>query len=145
MIKFYKEFGPLGYLASYSNHGFELDGHYWPTVEHYYQAQKFTDSSIKERIRLASTPKEASKIGRDRSLPIRSDWDEIREKIMFIAVLEKFKSNADIRQKLLDTGNEEIVECTTKEWFWGCGPDGTGQNAFGKILCSVREKLRNNI
>ncbi len=145
MINFYKEHGPLGYLASYSNHGFELDGQYWPTTEHYYQAQKFSDPLIKEKIRMASTPKEASTIGRDRSLPIRSDWDEIRQEIMHKAVLAKFKTNKDILKKLLDTGNEEIVECTTKEWYWGCGPDGTGQNNYGKILCQVRSELKDYV
>jgi predicted NAD-dependent protein-ADP-ribosyltransferase YbiA (DUF1768 family) len=34
MIEFYKEFGDLGYLANYSNHGFSIDGVYYKTVEH---------------------------------------------------------------------------------------------------------------
>lgn len=142
MIKFYKQYGPLGYLASYSDHGFEYDGEYWPTTEHFYQAQKFLDPSLRQKIRNAPTPKEASIIGRDRNNPLRKDWDIIKKDIMYIAVLEKFKANPDIKQKLLDTGDEEIVEATTKEYYWGCGPDGTGENNYGKILCAVREKLK---
>ena len=40
-IYFYKQYGELGYLANYSSHGFYKDELYWPTAEHYYQAQKF--------------------------------------------------------------------------------------------------------
>ena len=39
-VDFYKEFGELGYLAIYSNHGFYEDGVFYKTVEHYYQAKK---------------------------------------------------------------------------------------------------------
>ena len=39
-VDFYKEHGPLGYLANYSNHGFTVDGVYYKTAEHYYQANK---------------------------------------------------------------------------------------------------------
>lgn len=30
-------------FGSYSDHGFELEDRYWSTVEHYYEAMKFTD------------------------------------------------------------------------------------------------------
>ena len=50
MIEFYKEFGELGYLANYSNHGFTKDGVFYKTVEHYYQSEKFDDPEIKNKI-----------------------------------------------------------------------------------------------
>ena len=56
-IRFYKEFGEYGYLATYSNYGFFKDGVFWKTSEHYYQAQKFMDSDTKIRIQNAKTPK----------------------------------------------------------------------------------------
>lgn len=144
-IFFYKEFGELGYLSSYSQHGFYANGLYWSTVEHYFQAQKFYDKEIQERIRLASTPKEASKIGRDRTLPLRSDWEQVKEKIMYDAVLFKFKAHIDIALKLINTGNECIIEETVKENFWGCGPYKDGKNAYGKILCLVRKELEKEV
>ena len=30
-----------GCFSNFSPHGFELDGYWWPTNEHYFQAQKF--------------------------------------------------------------------------------------------------------
>ena len=141
-IRFYKEFGEYGYLATYSNYGFFKDGVFWKTSEHYYQAQKFMDSDNKIRIQNAETPKIASIIGRDRKLNLRSDWEEVKQDVMFDAVYYKFKQNKDILQKLLDTGNATIVEATVKENYWGCGPNNDGQNNYGKILIKVREKLR---
>ena len=40
-IEFYSTRGPYGAFSNFSPHGFELDGHWWPTSEHYFQAQKF--------------------------------------------------------------------------------------------------------
>jgi len=62
---------------------------------------------------------------------------------MLEGVLEKFRQNKDILIKLLNTGNEEIVENTVEEYYWGCGKDKTGENNFGKILVKAREILRN--
>ena len=50
-------------LGSFSAHGFLLDGQQWPSVEHYYQAMKFTDASYQEKIRLATSPAMARKLG----------------------------------------------------------------------------------
>lgn len=144
-IYFYKQYGELGYLANYSDHGFELDNKYWPTVEHYYQAQKFDDEELKEKIRLAETPKMASAIGRDRNNKLRANWEEVKRDIMLVGVLAKFRSHQDILKKLIDTGDEDIVENTDIDYYWGCGTNKTGRNEFGKILVKAREILKKEI
>jgi len=58
------------------------------------------------------------------------------------AVLKKFLTHTDIREILLSTGNEILVEDSSCDYFWGCGADKTGQNHLGKILMSVREEIR---
>lgn len=141
-IYFYKQYGELGYLANYSSHGFEIDGKYWPTVEHYYQAQKFESEELQEKIRLAETPKIASTIGRDRNNKLKENWENIKRDIMLKGVLAKFRSNKDILQKLIDTGDEDIIENTDIDYYWGCGENKTGRNEFGKILVKAREILK---
>jgi ribA/ribD-fused uncharacterized protein len=42
----------------------------------------------------------------------------------------------------LSTGDEEIVEDSPIDSYWGCGADGKGQNNLGKILMEVRSRLR---
>lgn len=61
---------------------------------------------------------------------------------MYDAVLAKFLAHPYLAEKLLATGNEEIVEETVKENYWGCGPKKDGLNMYGKILCKVREYLK---
>lgn len=141
-IYFYSRTDEYGDFCNYSSHGFELDGKYWPTVEHYFQAQKFVGTENEETIRRARTPGDAKSLGRSRAIPIRSDWESIKDQIMFRAVLRKFETHNDIRDRLLQTENEELVESAPGDFYWGCGADGTGHNKLGKILMDVRTQLR---
>ena len=135
---------PYRCFSNFSQHGFDLDGVWWATSEHYFQAQKFvdTDRSWFDKIREVKTPKEAAKMGRDRKHPLRSDWEHVKEEIMQQGVLRNFETHADIREILLATGDELIVENSPIDYYWGCGKDGSGKNRLGKILMAVREILR---
>jgi N-glycosidase YbiA len=83
-----------------------------------------------------------ARMGRSRARPLRPDWNEAKDDIMRRAVLRKFETHAGIRDLLLATGDEELVEKTTSDYYWGCGTDGTGTNMLGKILMEVRDILR---
>ncbi|KOR37488.1 MULTISPECIES: NADAR family protein [Planktothricoides] len=144
-IYFYKVENPYGYLSNFSLHGIYLDSAEWLTVEHYYQAQKFVGSpneSVIPLIAAAPTPEAAAALGRDRTLILRSDWEQVKRPIMRSAVLQKFLSHRDIQQQLLDTGDETLIEDSPKDYYWGCGADHTGHNYLGKILMAVREEIR---
>ena len=141
-IYFYTTKGPYGAFSNFSRHGVKLDGKWWKTSEHYFQAQKFLDEAYRERIRIARDPKTAAKLGRSRAYPLRSDWEEIKDGVMRRAVLQKFRTHPEIRKLLLSTGDEEIVENAPGDYYWGCGADGSGKNMLGKILQEVRETLR---
>jgi hypothetical protein len=72
-IYFYGTRDKYGCFSNFSPHGFELDGVYWPTSEHYFQAQKFAGTPHADQIRQVKTPKDAARLGRDRTeamLPI---------------------------------------------------------------------------
>jgi len=133
---------PYGCFSNFSAHPFELDGKLWPTSEHYFQAQKFAGTSSEEEIRRAQGPMRAATMGRNRHRPLRPDWDAVKDDIMRRAVRRKFETHSDIRTILLATGDEEIVENAPRDYYWGCGADGTGNNVLGKILMDVREELR---
>jgi ribA/ribD-fused uncharacterized protein len=141
-IYFYSTREEYGCFSNFSPHGFELDNLYWYTSEHYFQAQKFVGTFHVEQIRLVKSPKDVARMGRERSRPLRPDWEQVKDDIMRKAVLRKFENHADIRQILLSTDNEEIVENSPIDYYWGCGADGSGQNRLGTILMEVREKLR---
>jgi ribA/ribD-fused uncharacterized protein len=133
---------PYGCFSNFSAHGFDLDGAWWPTSEHYFQAQKFAGTPHVETVRLAPTPMAAANVGRDRSLPLRADWDQVKDDVMRRAVLQKFAAHPDIRAILLGTGDETLVEKTTSDYYWGIGTQGGGKNMLGQILMEVRETLR---
>ncbi len=99
-IYFYSIREEYGCFSNFSPHGFELDGLYWSTSEHYFQAQKFVGTSHVEQIRLVKTPKDAAKMGRERTRPLRQDWEQVKDDIMRQAVLCKFKTHTDIRDIL---------------------------------------------
>ena len=143
-IYFYKTNDKYGCFSNFSKHGFEIEGKYWMTSEHFFQAQKFVGTEFEEQIRLSTSPMEAANMGRDRSIPLRRDWEEVKDDIMRRAVFEKFKNNIEAKKTLFSTVNEEIIEKTTSDFYWGCGEDGTGINMLGKILMETREILRKN-
>src|SRR5262245_34951708 len=130
---------PFGCLSNFAPYGFELNGLWWPTSEHYFQAQKFPDAAYAERIRLTKSPTIAARLGRSRKEPVRNDWTEVKDSIMRQGVLCKFRSNPDIREVLLSTGDAILIENAPRDYYWGCGSDGTGLNMLGQILIEIRE------
>src|SRR4051812_5945804 len=138
MITFYSTQGEYGCFSNFSRHGFELDGAYWPTSEHYFQAAKFVGTPHVEEIRKAKTAKQAAGMGRERTRPLRPDWEQVKDDVMRRAVRQKFEIHADIRAILIATGDAPIVENAPGDYYWGCGKDGTGKNMLGLILIETR-------
>jgi ribA/ribD-fused uncharacterized protein len=89
-IYFYSRTDQYGEFSNFDGHGIEMDGLWWRTVEHYYQAQKFNSANYRERIRKSHSAKEAANLGRSRAEQIRSDWETIKDSVMHDAVLKKF-------------------------------------------------------
>ncbi|KAI9135340.1 NADAR family protein [Acaryochloris sp. CCMEE 5410] len=133
---------PYGCFSNFSAHGLTLDGVWWPTSEHYFQAQKFVGTPHADQIRQVKLPKDAARLGRQRTRPLRPDWEAVKDDVMRQAVLCKFETHADIRDILLSTGHQDLVENAPGDYYWGCGQNGTGKNMLGKILMEVRERLR---
>lgn len=143
-IYFYSTRDQYGEFSNFSAHGVTIDGKYYPTTEHYFQAQKYVETKPEyaERICQAKTPKEAAELGRNRAVPIRSDWEKVKDNIMLEAVTAKFTQHSELKKLLLSTGVAELVENTSGDYYWGCGTKGTGKNMLGKILVQVRSELQ---
>lgn len=78
MIEFYLTNGICGGFSNFSRHQVQLYGRTWPTSEHCFQGLKFYPHNIEraELVCRAATPRIAADMGRDRSHPIRADWDQ---------------------------------------------------------------------
>jgi ribA/ribD-fused uncharacterized protein len=141
MIKFWKAGGEFGCLSNFSYHPVIIDGVRYKTSEHYFQSEKFIDSTNKKDVIGAPTPHEAAKMGRDRSRPLRKDWEQVKDSIMEKVLIEKINQHPEVKKILLKTGSEEIVEDSPIDYYWGCGGDGTGKNTLGKLWMKIRDQI----
>ncbi|WP_437718317.1 NADAR family protein [Sorangium sp. So ce448] len=142
VIRFYRSGDAHGFFSNFSRHPVTLKGKVWPTSEHYFQAQKFPGTEHEEVIRNAPGPGDAARMGRQRSRPLRPDWEQVKDDVMREVVLAKFTQHEDLRRALLDTGDAELVEHTANDAYWADGGDGSGRNMLGIILMEVRAQLR---
>jgi hypothetical protein len=140
-ILFYSVTDEHGELSNFAPYPIKVGGKSWPTSEHYFQAQKFVDPTVRERIRRTPRPAEAARLGRSRKLHIRPDWEAVKTAVMREAVQAKFEQHADLAASLLATGEATLVEHTPNDAFWGDAGDGSGRNMLGRILMDVRASL----
>lgn len=144
-IKFYRVRDPYGVFSNFSPHAILVDGKWWRTSEHYYQAHKFPDEALQEQARHLTSPREVADFGRRKDLPLRPDWDEVKDEVMMTALRAKFTQHADLKAVLLATAGQMLVEHTTNDSYWGDGGDGSGKNMLGQLLVKLREELRSEI
>jgi hypothetical protein len=139
-IKFYISYEPFGWMSNFARYPVMVDGLEWPTSEHYYQAQKTTDFVLQEEIRQTPRPGDSKRMGM--KLPIRPDWEQIKDDVMRKVVKAKFEQHPDLKEMLLGTGDAILIEHTENDQYWGDGGNGSGKNMLGKVLMEVRELLK---
>ena len=133
--------GRYRFLSNFYPTKITIDGKEYPSTEHYYQAMKFTDPELREKIQTASSPGKAKKMAR--SNQPREDWHDISLEVMKRALRVKF-NNPKLRQKLLATGDSILQEGNTwGDEFWGVNLNtGEGKNHLGKLLMRLRQEFR---
>lgn len=141
-IQFSDPAGPFGAFSNAAEFPFEVDGLVWPTVEHYFQAQKFHQRRLAERIRRARSADEARRLGRSRGAPLRRDWQRVRDQVMWHGIIHKCAYNEEIFDLLLATGDAYIQNVSQTEHYWASAPDGSGRNRLGELLMRLRNPRR---
>lgn len=113
----------------------------YPSVEHAYQAAKTMDLEIRKHI-LTLTQGQAKRYMAANKHEYRLGWQAMKLDVMFNLVYQKFSSHAELKELLLATGNQILIEGNTwHDTFWGkCR--GIGENWLGIILMRVRTLLR---
>lgn len=112
-----------------------------------FQSLKTLDIQARKNLFSKASAKESKKLGR--KIKLRSDWEFVKQEDMDYVVECKFYQNPELLQKLIDTGNEELVEGNTwHDNYWGnCTCEKCknipGENHLGKILMRIREKYKN--
>lgn len=139
-IKFYKIKDPHGYMSNYKKARFFIYGRWWNWVESAYQAQKTSVPEEYDVIWSAKTNNDSRLLGQ--KVTMRPDWEQVKYQVMKECVLAKFLQHKDLRDQLIATSDEELIEDSAIDWYWGCGADGTGKNMLGKVLMEVRKELQ---
>ena len=133
--------GEYAFLSNYSASPFRINYVLFPTMEHYFQANKADNQNDYLHIAYAPTPGEAKRLGR--KIQLRPDWEEIKDNVMLTGLHKKF-ADTELRSLLLATGDEELIEGNYwGDTYWGVC-NGVGQNKLGKLLMQVREEIKNN-
>jgi ribA/ribD-fused uncharacterized protein len=131
--------GKYDFLSNFYIASIKYDGISYTNNESAFQAQKITDYKEQEQF-WVSSPSDAKRLGR--RVNLRSDWEQVKDEIMYEIVKSKFTQNPELKQKLIDTGYEELVEGNTwNDTYWGVCR-GKGKNKLGQILMRVRNELR---
>jgi N-glycosidase YbiA len=139
-IKFYKTREPYGCFSNYYKSRFFVFGRWWNWSEAPYQAAKTNIESEIVQIHQAIKANDTRLLGQQ--VTIRPDWDEVKYEIMKEVCKAKFLQCHDLRKILMDTGDEELIEDSKVDYYWGCGADGSGKNMLGKVLMELREELK---
>ena len=126
------------FLSNFYPSEVEFEGKTYPTVEHAYQAAKTSNENDREKIRLASTPGKAKKLGQIVSLS--SEWETTKLAVMEALLRKKF-SITELQKALIETYPCKLIEGNTwNDTFWGMC-HGVGKNHLGLLLMKIRYDL----
>ena len=163
-VEFYESSDDLyGIFCNFYPSPIHVTGVHYPTTEHYYQCQKFTDMQYRELIRTARTANQARILAQQRvaggyqwrvamnvtirahlsrGVSVRPDWEQVKDTVMFTALQAKYIQHPQLARRLKDTGERPIIEVSPRDWYWGCGRDRKGKNRLGHLLVNIRAYLR---
>ena len=144
-----------GFLSNWYLSDFSADGIAFSSMEQYMMYKKavcFGDQEIAARILETQDVSEIKALGRLVTGYDDNIWGGIRQVVVYEGLLEKFRQNDELKDKLLKTGNSVLAECAVKDTIWGIGlsmknPDRLemtkwkGKNLLGYTLMMVRERL----
>lgn len=72
-----------------------------------------------------------------------TDWEYVKESVMYKVLQYKFDQHETILLYLLDTGLRPII-CKSNDLFWG-KMDNNGKNVLGKLIYKLRNKYYKNL
>lgn len=118
----------------------------FPTSEHAYHWAKFPDDiRIGNLILNATSAHAAFKLAESYKDYRRKDWDEVKVSVMREILIEKVKQHPYVFQKLMNTGDRELIENSWRDDVWGWGPNKDGQNLLGKLWMEIRSHIKKEL
>ena len=132
--------GEFDWLSNFFQCQVEFEGMNFSNVEAAFQAAKCRDMKERERF-FGLSGGQSKRLGR--RVELRSDWEDVKIDIMRQVLKSKFTQNPELREKLIATGDTELIEGNNwNDRFWGVCR-GVGKNHLGKLLMEIRAELVN--
>lgn len=156
-IRFYGVRGPYGFLSNFHPAIFKIGDIAYASVEHAYQSFKAITEEDRDKILSAATAATAKRWGAQ--IERRADWEsdvgtptlhnmftddrgcfcqKTKDFYMLQAVIAKFTQRPELRRQLLATGDQELIEASPTDLYWGSGKKNDGLNKLGRMLRHVR-------
>jgi len=129
------------YLSAFSAHAIEYKGVVYPTVEHAYHCQRYSDPKIQEEIRGASSAFKAWEASQKYKAQQASDFDARKAEVMEGLCRAKLAQHKDVHEALVVSADSVIIK-DFPDPFWGIGQDGVGKNLMGVIWMKLRAELK---
>lgn len=143
MTKITKFRGKNFFLSNFYNAPIKYQGLFYQNDEAAFQSAKVIGTKQENLCKTFTILKANDAKHKGRHVLLRSDWEKVKEQVMYDIVFDKFTRNKDLKAKLLATGNAELIEGNTwHDTYWGYDfSKKRGQNKLGKILMQVRQKI----
>lgn len=129
-------------FSNFSSFAIEWKGKLYPTSEHVYHSEKFNDEGIKEKIRQTRSAHDSMYLAWSMKHKYRSDWEEVRVRVMRDILIAKIEQHPYVKKKLLQSAKKELIEDSWRDDFWGWGPNKDGRNQLGKLWMELREEYK---
>ena len=132
------------------------DGRLYTSVEQYLmygKAMVFKDEEMQQAILATHDVAEIKRYGRQVKGYNETIWNGLRQLVLYRGLWLKFSQNEELKQKLIDTGSDMLVECARTDKIFACGismkdpmrfdmSKWSGKNLLGFALMDLREQFK---
>jgi ribA/ribD-fused uncharacterized protein len=149
VISFYRTNEKFGLLSNMKGRlMLHVNGMKFYSSEAIYQALKFSQIDIQNKIACEKSPIIAKRIAQGYKNEIRNDWERNKNNIMRLVLRIKALQCQDFCNLLLST-KDTIVEISRKDDYWGAkkinNDELFGKNVLGRLLMELREELKEEL
>lgn len=137
----FSRFDTTNPLSTCSAHPILLEDVNWLTCEHYVQAKSLRADKHAEKVVSMPTGEQAHKYGNAWYRANIPNYQTLAPVFMRRALFTKVQMYDEVRETLLNTGEQDIIEMSLYDHFWGIGRDQRGHNHLGKAWMDIRDKI----
>lgn len=156
MVCFHDPDKEYGFLSNWYMSDFIENGRTYTSVEQYLmygKAKVFKDEEMQQAILSTNDVSMIKNYGRQVKGYNETIWNGFRQLVLYRGLRLKFSQNEELKQNLINTGEDILVECAKTDKIFACGVSmkdpirfditkWSGKNLLGFALMDLREQLK---